>query len=471
MARKGKTSVGKLPVLKDGASLMCHSMPLGSELDMSRYAQDAQKLYKCRDYQTAFTNCDKFLKDNMFLSTVSKINGSFYDYGFRLVPEKESVKFEEWELNNAIPLLNLRRAIWSNLQTKDNCVVFWRDESSIPALTLKLDRCSYADDLGYSILKYRPQMTDQQLALIRSKDSELADRYKQGEIIVGYTKNPNGLGYALIEVPEEHYLVIKHGEVGDGFTWPSLVAATSVLAQCDSMEAGEAVLAFAMRTVVRLQKIGHEIKAGNFAGYPNYHAKKPRLQAAIAVVKGKVGMVDAAVNFDHSFEFITPDTKGFDPAKWESIEKRLGWWLGPVAWMISLQGTNPFLMSMLKSTAIAERDLVRPYLEQVINKAFKPPVNVEVKWSNRCFQNEQIAGDLLKFGQQIGMLGSRSIIEGIGYDPDEEMEQKKKDLALEKETKGILKPIYDAAHGPEDPKTATKKGGRPEGSPDPQNQT
>lgn len=457
------------------SATLCDVSVTAENLRWDQYYREYHPHHHNCNYRLAFENCKAWSRDNALIRTLIKLKTAFYDFGFKLLPEnKDEADFDNetldtWLKQNAMAINQFRSAVWQDIISLDNTIIFWRDDSSIPAITLPAERCDYEDKLGYEKLTYRHGITSEQLKMIGLEDPEMALRFKTSEIIVGYKYE----GLKLVPVEGEYFMVAKKAPIGDGFAWPSLMSIADALGQCESMEIGESLLAFAMRQVVRMHKIGHEIKNGPHAGWDTHFWKKQRSDKIKAQLEGKVGYYEFTTNFDHIIEYPWPDIKKFDASKWESVKERFCWWGGPVGWMIFGRGVNPYTMQMLRAEALKEREFIEPYLTRAFNEAFNPPVPLKIRWSNRCFFDSRIASEMLKFGVTQGLVSANTAVPELGFVPSEELEHKKEEMDMEKETPGLFRPIFDAAHGdPQQtaPAKKSKANGRPEGAKDPQNQ-
>ena len=419
--------------------------------------------YNPRKFPQAIKACRLWIQDNPYIQTLINLKRSFYDFGFKIVSAdskgKESLK--EWmdDRSNKIAIGNFRRELWNEFLSFDNVAVFWRDDSEIPALCLDLTKCDYEDQFGLELLKYRHELTPDQ---IKRLPASMQERYaKNPEIIIGWEKDAVG---ELTPVEDEHFLVLKRVPVGYGFGMPRLLAVRLGISEWTSAEVGEDAMAFASRLAIRQHLLGHDPRDASKRDPKSFRWSKARSDAIINAFKGREGLLDFTSNFDHIIKYVFPDPKCFDSRKWDSMLVRFAQWAGPLGWMISQKGLSPFLMPMLRAEAMDERDKVKPYIEAVLNEAFNPPTEIVVKWSDKCFHEARIAADLLKFYTTAGAASLTTGLKDSGFDPEEERDNKRDELRLEKETPGIQKPIYDPSHGaPED------MAGRPGGTPDPQN--
>ncbi len=344
--------------------------------------------------------------------------------------------------------------VWRHWLGLDSVVSFWREGG--PLITLKPEQCEFVDAMGVPVLIYEPDLTEKQKEAI--EPSELRERYSKKEVVIG-----EGKWNRAHPDLAEHYRVLRRGIRGMGFAWPKMWSVFNTLAQSADMEVGEKLLAIASKTLLRVHHKGHEIKAGVHAGKSTHFMKKEFPAQLQTDLKGKSGLIDMPANFDHKISYVWIDPKLYTGEKWESVVRRLLWWGGPAAWMVMAKGVSPFLMTMLKTEAAFERRLVKEHCEEVFFARYGR--RIQLKWSNRCFQETRLAHDMLKFLLTSGPMGSGVALEEAGYDVERVREDKKGDLAMAKE---MLMPVFDAAHGAEAAGKGKKGRGRPEGTPDPE---
>jgi hypothetical protein len=373
---------------------------------------------------------------------------AFCNYGLKIRPAgKKPDGFEEWLSEKKGLITNFIHDVWREWFTLDNVVAFWWDEAGYraanPVRTLPPERCDYSDAMGIETLKFQHGLSTAQVAML---PENLKTRYRSSII-------------TLNEEHGEHFRVMKRERTGYGFGMPRMRGIFRALAQYESMEVGENLVALASRLVVRRHKIGHEIRTGPRAGLATHFYKKPTAAAIKKFYEGRVGLVDVVTNFDQTQKLEWIDPVIYDSKKWDTVTQRILKWGGPVAVMLHATGVTPFLMPLWKTEALAERETVARFVEGIINNVFAPPEPVRLHWGNRCFSESRVAMDLLKFGVTQGAVSLRTFNEEAGQDHEEELERKQEEL----QHRDVLVPLWDAAHG-SDP---GKDGGRPPGASDP----
>lgn len=324
---------------------------------------------------------------------------------------------------------NFINEVWSEFILLDNAVSFWMDDMQ-RAATIDPAKCEYSDVLGIPILKYTHGLSAEQILLLPPDQQE------------AFSKS------VLIVNPEQgqHFKVLKRARIGDGFGTPGIFAAFRLLGEVESKDVGMNTMAFALRNVRRLHKLGHEIKGGERAGRNTHFMSPQRATAIQRLWREVVGFDDTCVNFDHEIEYPWPDMKYFDETAWKGSNMRLNQWAGPLGQMLVARGIMPYLSNHLKAQCLEDRQVFALYIETVINLAFSPPTPIKLAWSNMIFNEARLAAEMLKFAQQQGWLSATTGKEESGTDPELE-EERKLIEADDPDAKKKFLPIFDAAHG------------------------
>jgi hypothetical protein len=401
-----------------------------------------------RDFPAAIKKA-RIYQRQWFISAILKLRLAYFNYGFRLEPiDKKADKedFKAWWEEQREAATQYAREVWMEWLPLDNAVSFWQPDSGLGRpILLHLDQCRYTDFFGTQQLFYRHGLGTEQIKALNISE----------DLKAKFRGNPE------VEIPPDQFKVLKRSKLGSGFAWPGLMDVAKALAQSESMEVGDNILAYVGRKVWELHKMGHEIKAGPHAGYNTHFWKRERALAFERAVKGKLGHIMMTVNFDHAVEFPYPDQTHFKGEKYQAVIDRLVWWANPFGHMILARTLTPYLMDLLRTLAEGEREMVGPYLQHCINASFDVPEDfggLRVVWSKRIFRDARMATDLLKVAFSAGAASQSTMQEEIGLDPVEERARKEEEARLPKDQ---TMPLYDPNHGP--PEGAN---GRPPGSGD-----
>ncbi|HXP59141.1 MAG TPA: hypothetical protein VN829_01550, partial [Dongiaceae bacterium] len=391
------------------------------------------------------------------------------NFGFRLATptEKDKKKLAAWldaDEDRRDMLERYIAAVWSEWLLLDNVVSFWREEKEITPFLLLPEQCRYTDAMGLEKLTVNLGYRKEQFM-----DGE-------GNPLPGWTleeiRRYTGSGHQIIlsEEFDEYFRVLTRGLRGTGFGVPRLYRMFRTLSQCESMEVGESMLAYAGRLVIRAHSLGFEVRsASNAAKQAEYLWKANRAKPIEDFFKGRQGFAETTKQFDHRIEYIWVDPKLYDARKWETIVSRLLWWAGPVGYMLMTKQLQPFLLPMLRADALADRARVGAHLDVVLNKGFRLPVKVKAKWGDRCFNDLRLAWEMTKTLMQQGPVSLTSALEVADFDPAVEAERKREEAPVERDDE--LLPKFDPNHGnrPGQPQKEglRERAGRPVGKPDP----
>ena len=418
------------------------------------------------DLQAMFKLARNWDKQNWFVEQVNRLKQAFYHFGFQLVAVQkgEQKKLEKWleaDMERRELLDRYINSVWEEWLLLDNVVSFWRKEKVVPPFLLLPERCKYSDAMGIEKLKVslqyeKRQFTDSHGSALEGWSATEIRRYTSGEIV-------------LSEDQDEYFRVLTRGLRGTGFGVPRLFRCFRTLSQCESMEVGESMLAYAGRLVLRAHSLGFEVRsASNASKQAEYLWKKDRAKPIEEFFKGRQGFAEFTKQFDHKVEYIWVDSKLYDARKWETIISRLLWWAGPVGYMMMTKQLQPFLLPVLRVEALAERARVGAHLNLVLNEGFRPPVKVRVKWGDRCFNDLRLAWEMTKTLMQQGPVSLTSALEVADFDPEVEAERKRGEASSSRDDE--LLPKFDANHGnrPGQVKDGLReRAGRPVGTPDP----
>lgn len=398
-------------------------------------------------------------KENWFIEQITLLKQAFYNYALEIRAARKGgqKRLESWlaEAGNREALLRYIGSVWSEWLLMDSVISFWRKEAQITPYLLLAETVKYSDAMGIEKLKvsfgYKPEQLKE-----AGLSPEMVKRYSGPEV-------------TLDEKFDEYFKVLTRGLRGSGLGVPRLYRVFRTLSQCESMEVGESMLAYAGRLVVRNHKIGFEVKSGsNAMRQSEYLWKKERAKAIQKFFNGRQGFAETTSQFDHIIEHIWTDPKLYDASKWNSIVDRLMWWAGPLGFMMVAKSVSPFLLGMLKAEVLDDRERVGAHMESVINAGFNIGTEVKLSWGNRCFHDPRLAWEMAKGLMVQGPLSLTSALELADFDPEEEALRKKQEASASRDDE--LLPRFDPNHGnsPGDEKSRLKneRAGRKAGTKD-----
>lgn len=408
------------------------------------------------------------------VATVVGLRQAFLDHGRRLEPVRaeDRPKLQAWLAGPAGGRRTTGQTVVDRLVNdvvrewiqQDNAVVSWMEHSRQPYLLLPED-ADYHNRGGAEKLFWRHGLgTSEVDALVKAVMGTAEDKRKVRQ---RYEKE-------LLEIENaewndrfpdlaDYYAVATRQRWGAGLAGPRLGGLVLALEQYRSMELGEASYAWAGRRVSRQHKAGYGIKSGEAAGAafaqaPGDWAKKVKEQHV-----GKQGFYEYASNWDQEQLLHWLDIKNFAGEKWLTVVERALHWAGPLGSILLGKGQQlGDLWQLFAAEIQQDRAQLAGLLAEVIGEFAGVPVSLV--WGDECFVNPRLFAELLKQGHASGAVSNRTLVQHLGKSLDDELARKKLELQLERETPGVLKPIYDAAHGED---AAAGSGGRPPGSPDP----
>jgi hypothetical protein len=429
----------------------------------------------------------KFLASSEYLRMFMALKLALYHWGFeiRAKERKDQAKLDEWFDTDVRPtksLLDLEDMgtrelieVEASDTNRERCYKFARDafqkfieyDSSVSiwidgrdyALLRPLEYFLYSDIMGIETMKYLHGLSVPQIELLPVDQQQ---RFISHPLVF---LNPK---YG------EHWKLAKRTPQGEGFGVPWMFAAFLTLDEEENKRLGFHGLSWLMRTVVQWHKIGHEVKNGPLAGRPKFEWTEEADKAVMKAFKDVTGVNTMTANYDAEIQYPWPEMEKFDKLCWEGSHFRLTRFFGPIAKMMYAEKAAPYLAGQLKALAVFDRqELMKPYFEYVLRKAYKPPVPIEVSWKEDIFNPDQLTHELRKFTAQQGLISPQTMSKWTGVNHDDEAEAKVKALKDDNAQERLL-PIFDPSHGsspaidgPADPNkpTGTAGGGSPKKPP------
>jgi len=374
--------------------------------------------------QDAFRRARAWAIQNWFVTEVLKLKLAFYHFGGKVTSvqpgkHKQVAKFLQDNPDQARMVERYLREVWREWLTLKNVVSFWREKMPTPPILLPPEDCKYKDAMGqprlWTRFTYNPKDAP------KGATREVINRYYSGK---EFELDP--------EEWDEHFDVLTTQRRGQGFGMPDLYGVFQTMGQVESMEIGEQMLALAGRRVIHVHRMGFEQKGQNPSKYQQKYSTwtNERSKNILAFTNGRFGFMEMTMNFDQMMTLFVGDggPKSYDGKRWDSPIRRLMWWGGPLGFMMVANSMNPFLLNMLKTSAIEERGEVAPHLNLVLNAAMKWPTPVKVAWSNRCFIDMRLAWDMVSALLKQGPLSATTALSEAEFNPAQELENKEMEV-------------------------------------------
>lgn len=406
--------------------------------------------------QEMMADARRWFRKSHFLPQALGIKIGFLNYGFRIAARdsKNAAQLRQWLDEDVRRRMNLRqaiRAVWEDMELMDNAVVMWRNDAPAVVVTPP-EKCRYSDAMGMERLWVNLGWKAEDLQKLPE-----ADRRR-------YAKE---VEWGADTLRRESFAVIKRARVGWGFSMPRIAGLFRTLAAHESLEVADQLWSFLSRSVIRMFKVGHEIRNGPRAGHATWFVTKQRADAVRKKVENKQGLIDLVVNFDHSVDYPVPPEEAFAKARYEALWPRMRQWLGPLGLLLENPQALSAAMVMFRADAAERRADIAWGVERILD-GMGCKIPVRAVWSNQCFNDPRIAAEMLKTGLASGPVSQRSFLDEVGLDPETERESKKEesDLAANPETAGQVLPIFDPAHGKRPGAVSAGGGGRPAGTRD-----
>lgn len=370
--------------------------------------------------QDAFRRARSWAVENWFVTEVIKLKLAFYNFGFKVTSvqpgkHQQVAAFLAANPEQARLVERYVREVWREWLILKNVVSFWRQETPTPPILLPPEDCTYKDVMGqprlWTRFEYKPKDAP------AGTSREVINRYFSGKV------------FELdADKWDEHFDVLTSQRRGQGFGMPDLYSVFQTLGQVESMEIGEQMLALAGRRVIHIHKLGFEQKGQNPSKYQQKYSiwTKERSKNILAFTNGRFGFMETTMNFDQAMTLFVGDggPKSYDGRRWDSPIRRLMWWGGPLGFMMVANSMNPFLLPMLKTSALEERGEVAPHLNLILNSAMKWPLPVKVAFSSRCFMDSRLAWDMVSTLLKQGPLSATTALGETEFNPETEAENK-----------------------------------------------
>ena len=411
----------------------------------------------------------------VFLKAITLLKFDIYNYGLhfavgplpdgaskadRVAADKKNVVIQKWYDENKLTVMKFVRDAWQEWFCMDNAIAVWC--KNCPPVLYPIEHLTYQDDFGIEALSFAHGLSPEKIDQMTSLSLTARTAMKAGKDLT-LMKQGKATTNGLFQ-----FETLKRTRVGVGLAWPQIRTLFNSVGTWESLELADWQLADALRTVYEMHLIGHEIKNGNRAGFPDHFLKSKRAAAINKIIGGGKGgskqtlaaIKRLVVNFDHKVEYPRPDPKHFGNDRYEGVLERMMYWSMPIGQMLFAKQMNPWHGQFLKAKAQTERGFIGPFIEAVLKQSLGAPEGITAAWSDDVFMDPRLMLDTLKTGLTSGPLSQETFLEKTGHKPQKE--RARKDTENDLPTHQV-RPVWDGAHGinPNDPEA-----GRPPGSGD-----
>jgi hypothetical protein len=368
--------------------------------------------------------------------------------GILPINRSDAEKLNDWKFKHRVAITKYFQTAWKELLVINNLIGFWREGAS--PITLDPEKCTYTDAFGVEVLTVNHGMSHAEIDEMKGLPEAQKKRMKQSSTL-------------RITAEDElfHFDVVKCARAGKGLAWPTLTALFHTCAMHENLEVSDRELADACRVVYEHHLCGHEIKSGMRAGAKDNFLREERAKKISKDCKNSKGKKLLVTNFDHAIKIGhgLPDPKQFASSRYDAVLSREAQWAMPIGQMVLGKTVNPFLMTLLRTQAHGEREVIGPHFERILRDGFRCKIPFQLQWDSTIFWDSRLMLDVLKTVYNGGALSQGTLTETTGFDRTHELSAKADEAKLPFDMRA---PAYDPAHG--DPQAQGGKGGKPPGT-------
>lgn len=253
----------------------------------------------------------------------------------------------------------------------------------------------------------------------------------------------------------EFWIVRTQGKTFDGLCAPTMRGVFLDIVLRDLIISGDWSLAYGIKRLIELVRIGSAIPAGNHPDLRELYPTQKDIDAVKAQFASALGDCFRLYG-DHTLDIkhVFPDPKVFDPTKYVKVEERIGRWGGIPDVILTGKGdgysqgalgARRFVAAgkMARSTVggMIVEFLAHPSMEDVLG--MPGGTTVTAIWDE---QNLKDPAQVLKELQTLwdrGTLSNETLLETTGHDADKEKQRKEQEA---KEVK-IWRPTFEPSQG------------------------
>jgi hypothetical protein len=195
-------------------------------------ASNPEALDKCQERARYWS------ENNWLVRSILMLRQCFYDFEFKLtaVSDKDADAVERWASAHAATMAAYRRDAWKEWGMVDVVVGLWRKGGR--PLVFPVEKCRYSDTFGMEQLTIRHGLSDAAIDALDLSPAEKVALKNSSELKLGK------------DHPLFKFEVLKRASIGNGFGFPGMKTLFTALAQNESMEVGDNLLAGVGRDVI-----------------------------------------------------------------------------------------------------------------------------------------------------------------------------------------------------------------------------
>lgn len=404
----------------------------------------------------AFARCRELYAGNDFVGWFADTMVTACNDGCRVNTDgpdgEESAEMVAWLEAHDFDFAKLAHDLFLERVLCSNAVIFWRQDQaqSLPDVAvLDSEACEVLNAFGAKMLK----VTMKARQLTAAEREELGERYAAAlsgkELVV---KNGE-FG--------EYYRFITGQKNGAGLRLPRLYQIFQDLSLRDLLRTGDWNAAWLLKNIIRLVRRGHEIKVGPLAGQDIHFLKAKEARKIRTGLATNAGSFDMVTNFDVTVSYSHLDPKYLATAKYEGVKSRLHQWLGPLGQMLDQGQIEGDTMKAWEVQCRELRGEVGRMLNRMLNHpdflgGEKPPLPIQVTWSENTFLSFKLIMERVRLAQAAGISSTRTGREDLSYDHARESAR----LKAEHADPASITPAFEQKQGMGGA-NAGARGGRP----------
>lgn len=368
-----------------------------------------------------------------------------YHFGFRVKAadpgQAATIKAWAWDdRDRRLQLEELGLDVWTEWLIAGNVPAVWMPGRDVTVMDC--ENVTYSNRFGIEKLKFPISVADRRELGLPETGEVIQDPAKR--------KSANKI----------QFRVLCSEKKGNGFGPSPWEPMLRDLAIYDLLRIGDFTGAWARKQLVRHTKKGHKIDGGPKAGMATHFLSKEWGKVVREKLESSEGLLDLITNFDAEILYAALESDYFDLKFYRAVQDRLTTACGPAALIVEPEATerkaNLNILDAFYAEAVAHRRRIGFFLEDVINRALRPPVPVRVAWGSAIFKSRKQLLAELQGAVGAGLMSPQTAREELGLDDEEESAR----LRQARENKDDYTPVFEAKQGLLAPEPGRQPGSR-----------